>query len=112
MAIAVVVLVGDSQKWIPEIVEKSKKLKTGPGKDNFDIAPLHTKAHKEAVLELIADGEQNAKILLDGRKVKVDGYPNGNFIGPTIIDNVKPGMKCYDLEIFGSVMCIVRIDTL
>jgi len=40
MAISVVILVGDSQKWIPEIVEKAKTLKVGPGKDNFDIAPL------------------------------------------------------------------------
>lgn len=112
MAIAVVVLVGDTQKWIPEIVEKTKKLKVGAGKDNFDIAPLHTKEHMNRVLELIEDGAKNAKILLDGRGVKVEGYPNGNFVGPTIIDNVKPGMKCYDMEIFGPVMNIVRMDTL
>jgi malonate-semialdehyde dehydrogenase (acetylating)/methylmalonate-semialdehyde dehydrogenase len=61
---------------------------------------------------LIEDGAKNASILLDGRGVKVEGYPNGNFVGPTIIDNVKPGMKCYDMEIFGPVMQIVRMDTL
>lgn len=50
--------------------------------------------------------------MLDGRGYKVKGYENGNFVGPTIIDNVKPGMKCYDEEIFGPVMCIVRSNSL
>jgi malonate-semialdehyde dehydrogenase (acetylating)/methylmalonate-semialdehyde dehydrogenase len=45
---------------------------------------------------LIADGEKNGTILLDGRNVKVEGYPNGNWVGPTIIDNVKKGMVCYE----------------
>ena len=44
--------------------------------------------------------------------MKVEGFPNGNFVGPTVIDHVKPGMKVYDEEIFGPVMCIVRVDTL
>ena len=96
MAIAVVILVGDTQKWIPEILAKAKTLKVGPGKDNFDIAPLHNAAHKQNVLRLIADGEKNGTILLDGRNVKVEGYPNGNWVGPTIIDNVKKGMVCYE----------------
>ncbi len=112
MAISVVVLVGESQNWIPEIVEKAKTLKTGPGKDNFDIAPLQNASHHKKVLELIADGEKNGTILLDGRGVKVPGYPKGNWIGPTIIDNCKQGMACYDQEIFGPVMCIVRKNTL
>ena len=50
--------------------------------------------------------------MLDGRGVKVPGFEKGNFVGPTIIDNVKPGMVSYDEEIFGPVMCIVRVDTL
>jgi malonate-semialdehyde dehydrogenase (acetylating) / methylmalonate-semialdehyde dehydrogenase len=61
---------------------------------------------------LIADGEKNGTLLLDGRGVKVENYPNGNFIGPTIIDNCDQGMACYDEEIFGPVMCIVRKETL
>ena len=62
--------------------------------------------------ELIADGAKNADVLLDGRDVKVDGYPNGNWLGPTVIDNVKPGMRCYDEEIFGPAMVIVRANDL
>ena len=111
MAIAVAVMVGDSQKWIPEIVAKTSKLTVGAGVDNPDIAPLNTRAAKEKAERLIADGAKHATVLLDGRGVKVAKYPNGNFVGPTIIDNVKPGMACYDEEIFGPVMVIVRVDT-
>jgi malonate-semialdehyde dehydrogenase (acetylating)/methylmalonate-semialdehyde dehydrogenase len=73
---------------------------------------LQNASHHKKVLELIADGEKNGTILLDGRGVKVPGYPKGNWIGPTIIDNCKQGMACYDQEIFGPVMCIVRKNTL
>jgi malonate-semialdehyde dehydrogenase (acetylating)/methylmalonate-semialdehyde dehydrogenase len=61
---------------------------------------------------LIAKGNKEAKLLLDGRGVKVQGYPNGNFVGATVIDEVKPGMAVYDEEIFGPVMVIVRANTL
>lgn len=80
--------------------------------DNPDIAPLQSAAGVERANRLIADGEKNAKLLLDGRGVKVDGYPKGNFIGPTVIDHAKPGMACYDEEIFGPVMVIVRAKNL
>lgn len=112
MAISVVVLVGDAQQWIPEIVEKAKSLKVGPGSGNFDITPLQSATHLKNVNRLIADGEKNATLLLDGRGVKVEGYPNGNWIGPTVIDNVKQGMVCYEEEVFGPVMQIVRLDNL
>ena len=112
MATAVVTLVGEAQNWIPEIVERSKKLTVGPGKENPDVSPLHNVASKEKVERLIADGAKNAKVLLDGRGVKVPGYPKGNFVGPTIIDGVAPGMACYDEEIFGPVMCIARANTI
>jgi malonate-semialdehyde dehydrogenase (acetylating) / methylmalonate-semialdehyde dehydrogenase len=87
-------------------------LTVGPGAGNFDIAPLITKESKERVEKLIALGEKEAKVVLDGRNVKVPGYEKGNFVGPTIIDCVKPGMAVYDEEIFGPVMVIVRADTL
>jgi len=53
---------------------------------------------------LIADGEKHGKLLLDGRGVKVDGYPNGNWIGATVIDMCNTDMECYKEEIFGPVM--------
>ena len=112
MAISVAVLVGDSAQWIPEIVEKTRSLSVGPGTENKDVAPVNNAESKANIERLIADGEKNATVLLDGRGVTVDGYPNGNWVGPTVIDNVKPGMACYDEEIFGPVMIIVRAETL
>lgn len=72
---------------------------------------MNSKQQLERVEYLIGTGAKEAKILLDGRGAKVEGYPNGNFIGATIIDDVKPGMKCYDEEIFGPVMCITKCET-
>lgn len=71
-----------------------------------------TKESKQRVEALIEQGGKEAKLVLDGRGVKVPGFENGNFVGPTIIDHVKPGMTVYDEEIFGPVMIIVRADTL
>lgn len=112
MAISVPILVGDAQKWIPEIVERSKKLTIGAGIDNCDIAPLNTKQAKDRVEGIIAKAEKENKILLDGRKASVKGYEKGNFIGATVIDHCKPGTAAYDEEIFGPVMCLARADSL
>jgi len=108
MAISVVVLVGDAQKWIPEIVEQTKTLTIGPGHLNPDIGPTNNKALLANVHRLIADGEKTGDLLLDGRNPVVEGYPDGNWIGPSIIDGCDKGMACYDEEIFGPVMCIKR----
>lgn len=112
MAISVTILVGEAQNWIPEIVEKTKTMTIGAGVDNKDISPLINKAAKERAFNIISQSEKDgSKILLDGRKVKVDGYPNGNFLGATIIDHARPGHACYDEEIFAPVMVIVRANT-
>lgn len=113
MAISVSVMVGESQEWIPEIVEKAKGMSIGAGIDNKDITPLNNKAALDRAHRILADSEkQGAKILLDGRGVKVPGYENGNFLGQTIVDYAKPGMACYDEEIFAPVMVICRVDTI
>lgn len=112
MAISVVVLVGDTQEWIPEIIERTKKLTVGPGHENHDIGPYNNKEGIANIHRLIADGEKNANLLLDGRKVSVPAYPDGNWVGASIIDGCDKGMACYDEEIFGPVMCIKRADTL
>jgi len=113
MAISVAIMVGDSANWIPEIVEKTKGLTVGPGPENHDVTPMITKAAVERANRIIASSESDGStILLDGRNPKVEGYPNGNWLGPTIIDHAKPGMPSYDEEIFAPVMTIVRVDTL
>lgn len=113
MAISVAVMVGESQDWIPEIIEKTSKLSTGSGLENADIAPINTKEALERVKSILGKSESEGAVLaLDGRDIKVEGLPNGNFIGPTVIDHVKPGMQCYDEEIFAPVMVICRTNTL
>ncbi|MFA7506316.1 MAG: CoA-acylating methylmalonate-semialdehyde dehydrogenase [Burkholderiaceae bacterium] len=113
MAISVAVLVGESRKWIPEIIERARRLKVGAGIDNLDLGPLISGAAHERVVSLIAQGAQEgAKLELDGRGIKVAGYEQGNFVGPTVFSGVKPGMTIYDQEVFGPVLSLVEADSL
>lgn len=114
MALPTIIMLGDSQEWIPDMVEKAKSLKVNAGfEEKIDVGPLCYPELKQRIESIIGTAEkEGAKILLDGRGVKVSNYPNGNFIGPTIIDNVTADMTCYKEEIFGPVMCIVRLKTL
>ena len=93
MALSVIVLVGETKNWLPDIIEKAKKLKVGPGHDpTVDIAPMNSKEGLKRVNVYIESGSKDANLVLDGRGVKVPEFPKGNFIGPSIIDNVAPGM--------------------
>jgi malonate-semialdehyde dehydrogenase (acetylating)/methylmalonate-semialdehyde dehydrogenase len=114
MATSVTVLVGEAQKWIPDIVAKAKTLKVSVGTEKgADLGPVVSKNAKNRVLGLIEDGvNEGAKLELDGRGIKVAGYEKGNFIGPTIFSGVKPDMKIYTTEIFGPVMTVLGVNTL
>lgn len=114
MANSVVVLVGEAQKWLPEIVERAKTLKIGPGSDrDADLGPMVSKAAKARTVGLIEQGvKEGAQLLLDGRKCEVAGYPDGNFVGPTVFGGVTEGMEIYKQEIFGPAMCVVSSATL
>jgi len=114
MANSVVVLVGEARDWLPEIVEKSKAMKVGPGTDRTaDLGPLVSQRARERVVGLIGRGvEQGAKLLLDGRGCKVPGYESGNFVGPTVFGGVTATMDIYAQEIFGPVLCVVGVETL
>ncbi|GAA3991692.1 CoA-acylating methylmalonate-semialdehyde dehydrogenase [Comamonas faecalis] len=114
MAISVLVLVGEAQKWIPEIVEKTKALKVSAGTTpGADLGPLISCAALERVESLIERGvAEGAKLELDGRKPTIEGYAKGNFVAPTIFSGVKPGMAIYDQEVFGPVLAIVAADDL
>src|ERR1700677_4631250 len=114
MATSVTVLVGEAQKWIPDIVAKAKGLKVNAGVEkNTDLGPVVSKNAKHRILGLVEDGiKEGAKLELDGRGIKVPGYEHGNFIGPTIFSAVTPAMKIYTTEIFGPVMVIVGMKTL
>ena len=114
MATSVAVLVGDANKWIPDIVEKAKTLKVNAGTEKgADLGPVISKQALARIEGLIEDGvKEGAKLELDGRKPKVAGYDNGNFVAPTIFSGVNAHHKVYTQEIFGPVLVIVSVDTL
>ena len=90
------------------------KMKVGPGTDNSnDMGPLVTKPHFEKVKAYVDSGvTEGATLVVDGRSVKVAGHEEGYFLGACLFDNVKPGMKIYQEEIFGPVLGVVRVKTL
>ncbi|HJH09630.1 MAG TPA: CoA-acylating methylmalonate-semialdehyde dehydrogenase [Psychrobacter pasteurii] len=113
MALSVVVLVGEAQQWIDDIKAKAEGLVVSAGKHDKDLGPLISPQAKERVERLIQTGvDEGADLLLDGRGIVVDGYGNGNFVGPTIFDKVTTDMQIYSQEIFGPVLCIMRADSL
>ncbi|KAM4662802.1 methylmalonate-semialdehyde/malonate-semialdehyde dehydrogenase [acylating], mitochondrial [Discoglossus pictus] len=114
MALSTAVLVGEARKWLPELVEKAKKLRVNAGdQSGADLGPLISPQAKQRVCSLIESGvREGASLLLDGRDVKVKGYENGNFVGPTILANVTPEMTCYKEEIFGPVLVVLEAENL
>jgi malonate-semialdehyde dehydrogenase (acetylating)/methylmalonate-semialdehyde dehydrogenase len=110
MALPVVILVGEAQQWVDDLVEKAKTLSVNAGVEaDTDIGPLISCSAKLRVEQLIESGlQQGATLLLDGRAVCVAGYPEGNFVGPTIFSNVRTDMRIYQEEIFGPVLCILH----
>ncbi|RQR25503.1 methylmalonate-semialdehyde dehydrogenase (CoA acylating) [Burkholderia sp. Bp9143] len=114
MATSVAVLVGNARDWLPDIVEKAKALKVNAGSQaGTDVGPVVSRGAKARILSLIDVGiKEGAKLELDGRDVKVAGFEEGNFIGPTIFSGVKPDMTVYTHEIFGPVLVVMEVDTL
>ena len=109
MALSVVVLVGAAGEWIDDIKAKAEGLVVSAGKNDKDLGPLISPAAKARVEHLIGTGvEEGASLILDGRGITVEGFEKGNFVGPTIFDNVTADMQIYQQEIFGPVLCIMR----
>ncbi|KAG0133256.1 Aldehyde/histidinol dehydrogenase [Tuber indicum] len=113
MALSAIVLVGEAQEWLSDVVEQAKRLKVNAGfEEGADLGPVISKHSKERIENLVQSAvDDGATLLLDGRGYKPEKYPNGNFIAPTIISNVKPHMKCYTEEIFGPVLVCMNVDT-
>jgi len=111
MAVSVAVAVGDvADKLVNNIYNKAQTLKVAPWTDNnSEMGPVISKEHKEKIENYISIGEkEGAKLILDGRNYKIQGYENGYFLGPTLFDNVSKEMKIYKEEIFGPVLSVVR----
>ena len=114
MAVSVAVTVGDvAEPLLDKIRERIDVLKVGPGTDPAsEMGPLVSQAHYDKVTGLIAKGvEEGADLVVDGRAITVDGHEGGYFVGPSVFDNVRPGMTVYDQEIFGPVLVVVRAET-
>ncbi len=115
MALSVVILVGETQAWIPELVARTRNLTVGNGAlAGTDVGPLISCAAKDRVETMIAVGEgEGATLELDGRLPPLTGSAReGNFVGPTIFSGVKPGMAIYEQEVFGPVLCIASAPSL
>jgi malonate-semialdehyde dehydrogenase (acetylating)/methylmalonate-semialdehyde dehydrogenase len=108
MAASAMVGVGNVDHIVDKICEEAKKII--PGKN---LGAVISKESKERIEKYITEAEQQgAKILVDGRGVKVEGKENGTYVGPTVIDYVKPDMAVATEEIFGPVLSIMRTGTL
>jgi len=114
MAISAAVAVGGAGDPLMDILtRKANEVVVGSGRDpKSEMGPVVTAAAKERIEGLIGTGEQQgAKLLVDGRGLKVPGFEEGFFVGPTLIDQVQPEMDVYTEEIFGPVLSVVRADS-
>jgi malonate-semialdehyde dehydrogenase (acetylating)/methylmalonate-semialdehyde dehydrogenase len=116
MAISVAVVVGpkSADRLIDALVPRVRSLKVGPGtQPGMDMGPLITKAHLERVRQYVEIGlKEGAKLVVDGRGLKVPGHENGFFMGGCLFDHVTPEMTIHREEIFGPVLSVVRVDDL
>ncbi len=113
LAGSVAIAVGDAADWfVPAITEAAKKIRVAAGGEKgAGMGPLIDSASRERVLGFVDFGvKDGAKLVLDGREASLPG--KGCFVGPTIFDSVRPGMRIADEEIFGPVLSIIREETL
>ena len=115
MAISVAVPVGDktADALIARLKPRVEALKIGPATDkDAQMGPIVSKAQRDKIVGYIDSGvAEGAKLVVDGRGFKLQGYENGFFVGGTLFDNVKPDMKIYKEEIFGPVLSVVRAQS-
>ncbi len=112
MAVSVAVPVGEktADALLKKLVPRVENLKIGPSSDaNADYGPLVTKQALDRVKNYVDLGlKEGAKLVVDGRGFKMQGYENGFFMGGCLFDQVKPDMRIYKEEIFGPVLSVVR----
>jgi malonate-semialdehyde dehydrogenase (acetylating)/methylmalonate-semialdehyde dehydrogenase len=116
MAISVAVAVGDetADALVGKLKEQLDDLKVGPGSDTSNnMGPLITQPHLEKVTAFVDSGvTAGAELVVDGRGFSVPDHENGYFLGGCLFDRVTAEMEIYDKEIFGPVLCVVRVDTM
>ena len=114
MAISAAVFVGEASAWIPALRDAMADIQPGPW-DSPEAAygPQITPAARDRVLGFIETGKQEgATCMLDGSDCTVDGFPDGNWVGPTLFSDVTPDMRIYQEEIFGPVLITSEVASL
>lgn len=114
MANSVAVFVAESRQWIDDLRDAMAAAKPGPWDDeNAAYGPQISQTAKERILGYIKKGkEEGATCLLDGSNCQVEGYPKGNWVGPTLFTDIDPQMTIYKEEIFGPVLVAVQVNSL
>jgi malonate-semialdehyde dehydrogenase (acetylating)/methylmalonate-semialdehyde dehydrogenase len=114
MAISVAVAVGNvADRLVSKLAPRVGALKVGPGMDpQSEMGPLVTKEHLAKVKSYVDIGvAEGAKLVVDGRGLKLQGYENGYYMGGCLFDDVTPDMRIYKEEIFGPVLSVVRANS-
>ncbi|MDP9443313.1 MAG: CoA-acylating methylmalonate-semialdehyde dehydrogenase [Actinomycetota bacterium] len=113
MAISALVAVEPiADELVAKISDRMTTLRTGDGRRGCDMGPLVTGAHRDKVASYVEQGvSDGADLVVDGRDPKVDGEPDGFWLGPTLFDRVLPGMSIYDDEVFGPVLSVIRVSS-
>jgi malonate-semialdehyde dehydrogenase (acetylating) / methylmalonate-semialdehyde dehydrogenase len=114
MAISATVAVGSIGDELIDVLDRrSRAVRVGPGAEaGSEMGPVVTQASKDRIVSLITSGEENgAKVVVDGRDLVVPGHEGGFFVGPTLVDQVRPDMEVYREEIFGPVLSVLRAGT-
>jgi len=112
MAISVAVAVGDAgDRLIEEVKRQLTELKVAPGTvERADMGPLVTREHLERVRGYVDLGvQEGAKLVVDGRNLRITGHEKGFYLGPCLFDHVESSMRIYREEIFGPVLCVLRV---
>ncbi|KAF1709345.1 methylmalonate-semialdehyde dehydrogenase (CoA acylating) [Pseudoxanthomonas kalamensis DSM 18571] len=115
MAISVAVCVGDAtaDALVAKLAPRVAALKVGPGCQDPEMGPLVTAAHRDKVRGYVDAGvAEGAQLVVDGRGLAVEGHAEGFFLGGCLFDRVQPGMRIYREEIFGPVLCVMRVPDL
>jgi malonate-semialdehyde dehydrogenase (acetylating)/methylmalonate-semialdehyde dehydrogenase len=115
MAISAVVAVGAAgDPLVRRIEQRAKRIVVGPGdREGVEMGPLVTRAHRDRVAAYVEAGvREGARLVLDGRGLKVPGCEGGFFLGVSLFDHVRPEMSIYRDEIFGPVLVVLRVATL
>jgi malonate-semialdehyde dehydrogenase (acetylating) / methylmalonate-semialdehyde dehydrogenase len=113
MAVSVAVAVGIGDDLVAAIGERVRKLRVGPASDqSSEMGPVITPQARQRVEDYVARGAAaGAEVIADGRNLSVTGHADGNFVGPSVVDHVRPGMDVYDHEVFGPLLSVVRAET-